>query len=726
MKRILITLACTAVVLTGCIQDEVLDSGRTSGTDAVEFGTYLGRSAATRATVVTSETLESEGFGVMAWYTGQDEYSEGYSSDVYDYDFMVNTCVSHDGSMWSYTPLKYWPNNEGDKLTFLAYAPYSDDYSVLSGGAATAISQTIDFTVKNEVTDQIDLLWSDNPENEDMLKPYVDYKVLFTFKHALSRIGFNVAAFIDDVRTNEGSVSQELDANTVINVKKVMLVNGTTDYAADNTVTPEGVFYTGGTLDLYNFTAAEADETVPAAWDVKLPDDASEGQYFTLTADRHFTNTTTDTAGEPVFQLAGTDATILQPLNADDSYIMIIPQDFTTEYPDGYKVYVEYDVVTTGTNVQGEEDNSTVTNCILSDVALTTDFESGKAYTLNIYLGMTSVKFDVVVKDWIDGDPADTDEYLPENMGAQVNEDGFEGDGTSENPYKIRTVEQFVKMVELINLSNAAYTHASYLQMNDLDLTGSEIGSSVSLNEFYGTYDGGGYAMDNLKLETCYSIFGQNYGTVKDVHLTNASAKLQFYGVLVSHNEGTGVMISCSYDGVLEASSSQYSGPLASGNDGIMIGCWANVTLSSQYIYSGALIGYNQGTIIGCYSSGEIIGSSTEYQAIAGIASYSNVENACVYGCYTTAEFSVSSESSIAYPICNITDGASDANYYSSEFAPGFSDDGSEKIDELAVTWESAVAEMNTAIQNAEYDYQYVENTDEATKDAFPYVLVAL
>ena len=104
MKRILITLACTAVVLTGCIQDEVLDSGRTSGTDAVEFGTYLGRSAATRATVVTSETLESEGFGVMAWYTGLDYFS---ADNVAEYDvFMNNTRVAHDGTMWAYDPLK--------------------------------------------------------------------------------------------------------------------------------------------------------------------------------------------------------------------------------------------------------------------------------------------------------------------------------------------------------------------------------------------------------------------------------------------------------------------------------------------------------------------------------------------------------------------------------------------------------------------------------------------
>lgn len=405
-----------AIVLASCMQDELLDGRQPSeNSGAVTFESYLGRDAVTRATVEDVTTLRDHGFGVMAWYTGQDYYTEAYESSEYDYDFMVNTKVLHDGTKWSYTPLKYWPNNTDDKLTFLAYAPYDEAYSAVQEGNVTALSQTIDFVVENEVKNQTDLLWSDNPENENMTKPTVDSKVLFTFKHALSRIGFKVAAFVDEVRTDGGGVSYELDANTVIDIKRVMLVSGTTEYGADNTVTPIGVFHTGGTLDLYNFTPADADETVAAAWDIKLPDDGSEGQYFELTAENHFINTVTDDNGASVFRLSGSDATVLQTLNAEDSYIMIIPQNFAEEFTDGYKVYIEYDVVTTGSNALGEEDNSIVTNCILSGTALMTDFQSGKAYTLNIYLGMTSVKFDVVVDDWLDGDPADTDEYFPEN-----------------------------------------------------------------------------------------------------------------------------------------------------------------------------------------------------------------------------------------------------------------------------------------------------------------------
>ena len=738
MKRILLSLSAV-LALSSCIQDELLDSPSPSdGDSAVTFESYLGRDAVTRATVEDATTLMAKGFGVMGWYTGQDDYAEDYASDVYDYDFMINTKVSNaDGTGWSYSPLKYWPNNEGDKLTFLAYAPYDAAYSAVSGVASTALSQTVDFSVANEVKDQIDLLWSDNPENENMLKPDIDSRVLFTFKHALSRIGFKVAAFVDDVRTEDGSTSENLDAGTVINVKKVMLVNGTTTYNADNSVTPVGVFYTGGTLDLYNFTAADASETVPAAWDEKLPADVIDAQYFELTADGHFINTVTDGDGVNVFQLSGDDATTLQTLNAEDSYIMIIPQDFTNEFTDGYKVYIEYDVVTTGDNALGSSDASTVTNRILSDLALTTDFESGKAYTLNIYLGMTSVKFDVVVEDWVDGDPADTDEDLPANKDGEseggvddeiLNAEGFAGAGTIDDPYRIKTVDQLLKMAELINADNSAYTHANYRQMNDLDLTGYDFNdmSSSLMNDFFGVYDGGGYDISNFISDNACSIFGNNNGTIKDVHLTGTDAQIinDGQGVLVTTNSGT--MISCSYEGVFTGLSESYIGPLASSNTGVMIGCSFNGNYSGVNIYSGAVTAYNHGTLIGCYSSGIIEGASLSYQSIGGIANYSNVDSARVIGCYTTAEFTAKYDGCQIIPVCSMDSGIMTECYSSATSDLSFYADGSVVVDGTAISWESAAANMNTAIQEAGCSYKYVENTDDATKDVFPYVLVEI
>ena len=39
-------------------------------------------------------------------------------------DFMNNQEMTYDGAKWSYSPVKYWPNNNNDKLAFWAYYPY--------------------------------------------------------------------------------------------------------------------------------------------------------------------------------------------------------------------------------------------------------------------------------------------------------------------------------------------------------------------------------------------------------------------------------------------------------------------------------------------------------------------------------------------------------------------------------------------------------------------------
>lgn len=50
-----------------------------------------------------------------------------YYNDSSTPDFMNNQEVAYDGTAWTYSPVKYWPTNVGDKLTFYAYRPYSDN-----------------------------------------------------------------------------------------------------------------------------------------------------------------------------------------------------------------------------------------------------------------------------------------------------------------------------------------------------------------------------------------------------------------------------------------------------------------------------------------------------------------------------------------------------------------------------------------------------------------------
>ena len=55
------------LVGTGCSTDEVVNDF--SPKNAIQFGTYVGRDAESRATVIDATKLGTDGFGVFAYYT---------------------------------------------------------------------------------------------------------------------------------------------------------------------------------------------------------------------------------------------------------------------------------------------------------------------------------------------------------------------------------------------------------------------------------------------------------------------------------------------------------------------------------------------------------------------------------------------------------------------------------------------------------------------------------
>ena len=256
---------------------------------------------------------------------------------------------------WTYSPLKYWPNNTDDKVSFFAYAPYD-------ASKAWATGNKIAYAVDNDVKNQVDLLFCAG--QTDKTKQNVSDKVTFEFKHALARIGFSVAYAVD--QTTAGGT---LDANTKITISKVVLrKKGATDGNS-------GVFYTKGNLTL---TATDAD----AAWA-----DEDGSQAFTLSNDNFTGNVLNSTT------------TQIEKFNKEDSYVMIIPQN--TEF----EVYLEYTVTTTDSSLEGGK--SEITNKITTSVS-SIDFKANKAYTLNLVLGMTSVKVDAKYTDWETTTPSTT------------------------------------------------------------------------------------------------------------------------------------------------------------------------------------------------------------------------------------------------------------------------------------------------------------------------------
>lgn len=365
-------LAVATLASVSCSSDDVLVQSP-SVNQPIEFGAYTGRSAAlapTRAhSVETLDTLALDGgFGVFAYYTNDVDYSQDATPN-----FMYNQQVTSDdnGVNWGYSPLKYWPNEEADKVTFFAYAPYADhkntdDNFEFSTNEANG-DPIITFTVNDEVQKQQDLLYgvreSDGHPYLNMDKMKVSDQLTFHFRHALSRIGFKVQAMIDHVNSDQTGAadkatdnSENIDDATTISVQKVELI---------------GNFYTTRKLNLNNGYANNPN------W----------GEFTTNSGGRIFVLDSDDFT-----EIANSVNTTKKQLNTGNAWVMVIPQQLDAQ------IRVTYTVTTTDNNLSA---SSVVENVITSE-PFNFNFEHGKSYMFNLHLGLTSVKFDASVEKWED------------------------------------------------------------------------------------------------------------------------------------------------------------------------------------------------------------------------------------------------------------------------------------------------------------------------------------
>lgn len=441
-KNLLGWLAMAAMLVgTGCSTDEVVNDF--SQENAIQFGTYVGRNAVSRATVIDNIKLATDGFGVFAYYTDNADFvseGEGASSPNFMYNQLVK--VEDDETEYSYTPIKYWPNESTDKLSFFAYAPYSDgsDDENFTFNTNTGLP-TIQFTVNGTVKEQEDLLWA--APHLNLVKNTtpgvgVNDKVKFEFKHALSRIGFEVQTMIDkkngddvsdDDTTNdedyetktegEGNVSdngENLAAETTVVVKKVEL---------------SGKFITNGTLawsqveNSYTAAITGTSSTSDVTYTLEAAQQENGATNFKNATKSHsigaIENSKVTVYGQFVNQ---TEA----QLNDDDSYIMIIPKEFKDDDKLTIKVY--YDVITTDANLtSGYSQVSNEISTSFSGVK----FDAGKAYKFSLHLGLTSVKLEAEVADWDEENGKDWAVNLPLNIEDDDTPAGGTDSGDSNN-----------------------------------------------------------------------------------------------------------------------------------------------------------------------------------------------------------------------------------------------------------------------------------------------------
>ncbi len=415
MKKILF-FAATAMLFAACTSDEAnAPEVAQNAPQAVAFDTYT--SSATRAGtagVMTTTTLQTTGFGVFAQQGASYTASTGAN-------FMYNQAVTIENSAWTYTPLKYWPNetatdNNGatstdtEGLSFFAYAPYVSAASGSTGitgmstnGATT--DPTITYTVATKPSESVDLLWGVAPTggltytnvantttsvSEGMpliglLKPAKEQKIKFLFKHALARLGMTVVAAVDQI-----PAGGTLGTGTKIYVNSVKI----TDAATTATIP------SSATLNLKNSSAGVALWTNPVT---------TSAFTCTINASNELNE---DLQGSTSAQTKAGVTTSETAVLADGKYLMLIPTPGTDAT---LEVEIDYTVITNDGNLSAGW--AETQNVIKKTVTLTSGtgvgFTNNKAYNLKLILGMTSVKLDAEVAEWEIAGSTEVD--LPKN-----------------------------------------------------------------------------------------------------------------------------------------------------------------------------------------------------------------------------------------------------------------------------------------------------------------------
>lgn len=281
----------------------------------------------------------TEGFGVFGNYTDTE------NTTAYGENLFKNEQVTYNKtSAWTYSPVKYWPQQ--GHIDFLAYAPYDSNQELSE-------NSKLNFTVSSTVTDQKDLLWANAANQTKANNSGTDKKVKFQFAHALSRLGYTV-------KLNKAY------SDATITLNKITLA-GSSDGKKD-------AFYTKGTIDLSKASSSTD------LWTISTSDADAKQKFDWFTGTQTLATTYENPVTEYLFVIPQNFSASSSASASDELYVIV---DYTIKYSDG------------------------VTPTIKVYQKLEKNFVQGKAYTINLTIGLTPIEFDADVTSWANGDEED-------------------------------------------------------------------------------------------------------------------------------------------------------------------------------------------------------------------------------------------------------------------------------------------------------------------------------
>ena len=334
------------------------------------------------------------------------------------------------------------------------------------------------------------------------------------------------------------------------------------------------------------------------------------------------------------------------------------------------------------------------------------DLQPGRYTTVNLVLGRDRIELDdagINVSDWENGTSID---------GAEANE-AYSYDSNT----KTITIYSGEGLKVAADVVNSGDNDINIILDNDIDLSDIDwtpIGTES--RPYTGTFDGGTYTITGLTVNQTrenvglIGCIGSN-GTVKNVKLENVNITGDgyFVGGVAGTNYGT--IENCSVDGTL-TNNRHYLGGVVGNNYGSIIGCSSSGTITGTSPNVGGIGGQSVGgTIMACYSVANIKGRSSS----GGVLGQTNRETV-VIACYHAKGNVTGEQSRMIGGVIGWNYGKVTACYWENNQGQGIGDNQgittieTTKVDGTDVTWQKAVAAMNTALQSAGSGWHYVLN----------------
>ncbi len=219
-----------------------------------------------------------------------------------------------------------------------------------------------------------------------------------------------------------------------------------------------------------------------------------------------------------------------------------------------------------------------------------------------------------------------------------VNASDFDGDGTKDSPYQIKTKDNLANLANLVNSGNS-YSGFYFCLTNNIDMTGfSFVPIGHQGHPFSGNFDGHGFVVKGITINSSSEIglFGCTDGaTINDIGIEDADLNSSSYiGGVVGYSNNT-LITNCYTRGYIRGDYCDGAIVGYSGSGTVIQNCFSSIQHTKAQIYGqiGGLVGYNCGTLENSYFYGTINATSFQAWTTGGIVGYNDTSGK-VYNCY--------------------------------------------------------------------------------------------